>query len=106
MILLRRFHQSQKKEKPPFQFRRFAVAYLIHLFLILVGMMITGMIVVGQFTFLQTVFLSPFVVYGILSSVIWLLRNREDAFTFQTILSKIVMRRFKKTRSKIKERIE
>jgi hypothetical protein len=45
-------------------------------------------------------------VYGVLSSVIWLLKNRVDAFTFQTILLKIVMRRFKKTRSKIKERID
>jgi hypothetical protein len=69
-------------------------------------MMIVGMMITGQFTALQTVFLSPFVVYGILSSVIWMLKNKEDAFAFQTILSKIVMRRFKKTHQKIKEKIE
>jgi hypothetical protein len=79
---------------------------LLYLFFMAYMLVAMGMLIMGLFDIIRFLVIMPFLFYGFCSSLLWLLRHKQEVWILQEIISKKVSRRFKNAQTKIKERVD
>jgi len=96
---------TEPKRKPPLS-RNLKQMIIIYWLLMIYILMVTGMIIMGLYSPMQFVVITPVILFCFCSSLVWLLRHKQEVWMLQEIISKKVSRRLKKARTKIKERVD
>jgi hypothetical protein len=78
----------------------------LYLFFDAYMLVVMGMIIMGLYSPMQFVVIMPFLLFGFCSSLLWLLRHKQEVWILQEIISKKVSRRLKNARAKIKEKVD
>jgi len=93
-------------QRKPLLSRNLKIMIVLYLFFMAYMLVVTGMLIMGLYNSMQFLIIMPFLLFGFCSSLVWLLRHKQEVWMLQEIISKKVSRRLKGARTKIKERVD